>query len=194
MCSEVEGLEYNVEKYIEMFNKKVTPLLVCFSTEIRDKILVKTPEERKYFTQEEAKLVSGFPNKVTDQDTLEALMTPERKEITYWLTVGETPPFVKECEIDWDNLVEKYKEEEETNNNEIYQIENEKYLKALEALTDEDVDALEEEGALPSSISEIMTLGNDARLYFKKLPDKLPSTGGYVFDDISRTYLEKNDE
>ena len=67
-------------------------------------------------------------------------------------------------------------------------------MKALEALTDEDVDALEEEGALPSSISEIMTLGNDARLYFKKLPDKLPSTGGYVFDDISRTYLEKNDE
>ena len=194
MCSEVEGLEYNVEKYIEMFNKKVTPLLVCFSTEIRDKILVKTPEERKYFTQEEAKLVSGFPNKVTDQDTLEALMTPERKEITYWLAVGETPPFVKECEIDWETLVEKYKEEEESNNNEIYRIENEKYLKALEELTDEDVEALEEEGTLPSSISEIMTLGNDARLYFKKLPDKLPSTGGYVFDDISRTYLEKNGE
>ena len=90
--------------------------------------------------------------------------------------------------------MEKYKEEDELNNNEIYRIENEKYLKALEELTDEDVEALEEEGTLPSSISEIMTLGNDARLYFKKLPDKLPSTGGYVFDDISRTYLEKNGE
>ena len=194
LCSEYDGLEYNVEKYITQFNSRITPLLVCFSPEIRNEILITNPKDKRYFTEAQAALVSGFPNKVTDQDTLEALMTPERKEITYWLAVGETPPFVKECEIDWETLVEKYKEEEELNNNEIYRIENEKYLKALEELTDEDVEALEEEGTLPSSISEIMTLGNDARLYFKKLPDKLPSTGGYVFDDISRTYLEKNGE
>ena len=40
LCSEYEGLEYNVEKYIDQFNKRITPLLVCFHPDIRNKILV----------------------------------------------------------------------------------------------------------------------------------------------------------
>ena len=35
-----EGKEYNVSKYIDMFNKRITPLLVCFSKDIRSKILI----------------------------------------------------------------------------------------------------------------------------------------------------------
>lgn len=46
-----------------------------------------------------------------DQDTYEALMTPERKEIEFWEKIGEVPPFVKECNIDWDELVKKYHED-----------------------------------------------------------------------------------
>jgi hypothetical protein len=117
-------------------------------------------------------------------------MTPERKEIEFWISINETPPFVKECNIDWDKLVKDYMEEVEQENNEIYQSENSKYLKALDNLTNSDVEAFEEEGKLPSSISSIVTLGSDMRLYFKKLPDKTPSTGGYVFDDIMHDYLE----
>ena len=59
-----------------------------------------------FFTEEEAKLVSGYPNKPEDQDTFEALMTPEIKEIEFWVSINEVPPFVKECNIDWDKLVE----------------------------------------------------------------------------------------
>ena len=70
--------------------------------------------------------------------------------------------------------------------------------KTYHAVTDSsinasDIEAFEEEGKLPSSISSIVTLGSDMRLYFKKLPDKTPSTGGYVFDDISRAYVETNE-
>ena len=185
LCSDVEDLEYNVEKYIEQFNKRITPLLVCFSKDIRDNILVSTPVDRKYFTEEEAKLVSGEPMKEGDQDTFEALMTPEGKEIEFWLSIGERPPFVEECDIDWDELVAKHLKEKEDEENAVFKTENEKYLKALEELKRSDVDAFENEGKLPSSITSIMTLGSDMRLYFKSIPAKTPSTGGYVFDDIS---------
>ena len=184
LCSEVEGVEYNVEKYIDQFNKRITPLLVCFSPEIRNKILVANPSDRKYFTEDEAKLVCGYPNKETDQDTYEALMTPERKEIEFWTKIGEEPPFIKECGIDWETLVEEYKEEVKRENNELYQEENKKYLEALNKLTNDEVTAFWEEGVLPKPITAIMTMGSDLKLYFKKIPDKLPSTGGNIFDDI----------
>ena len=190
LCSDYEGLEYNVEKYIDQFNKRITPLLVCFHPDIRNKILITDPKDRKFFTEQESKLVSGYPNKPEDQDTFEALMTPERKEIEFWTSINEVPPFVKECNIDWDGLVADLKKTKEAENDYVYQLENKKYLDALNELTDADVNAFEEDGKLPSSISSIMTLGSDMRLYFKKMPDRTPSTGGYVFDDIMYSFLE----
>jgi hypothetical protein len=92
LCSDYEGMEYNVEKYIDQFNKRITPLLVCFHPDIRNKILVTNPKDKLFFTEEQSKLVSGYPNKEEDQDTFEALMTPERKEIEFWLKVNEVPP------------------------------------------------------------------------------------------------------
>jgi hypothetical protein len=190
LCSDYEGLEYNVEKYIDQFNKRITPLLVCFHPDIRNKILVTNPKDKMFFTEAQAQLVSGYPNKPEDQDTFEALMTPERKEIEFWTKIGEVPPFVKECNIDWDKLVADYKSEVEQENSEIFQIENKKYIEALNNLTDADIEAFEDEGKLPPSIASIVTLGSDMRLYFKKLPDKTPSTGGYAFDDIMYSFLE----
>lgn len=193
LCSDYEGLEYNVEKYINQFNKRITPLLVCFHPDIRGKILITNPKNRMFFTEAESALVSGYPNKDGDQDTYEALMTPERKEIEFWTKIGEVPPFIKECGIDWDKLVEEYKKQKAEEDTLIFRTENDKYLEALNNLTKADVEEFEEEGKLPTSITSIMTLGSDMRLYFKKLPDKQPSTGGYVFDDISYSFIETNE-
>ena len=194
LCSEYEGLEYNVEKYIDQFNNRIRPLLVCFHPDIRDKILVTNPKDKKYFTEEESKLVSGYPNKEGDQDTYEALMTPEKKEIEYWLKINELPPFVKECGIDWDALVEKYKKEKEEENNALFQEENQKYLNALEEITNDEVEEFEDEGKLPQVLETLVTLNSaDMRLYFKKIPNRTPSTGGYVFDDIQYNYAETVD-
>ena len=190
LCSDYEGMEYNVEKYIDQFNKRITPLLVCFHPDIRNKILVTNPKDKLFFTEEESKLVSGYPNKEGDQDTYEALMTPERKEIEFWLKINEVPPFVKECGIDWDDLVEKYKKEVETEQNELYNAENQKYIDALNELTNKEVEEFEEEGKLPTSLTSLVTVGSDMRFYFKKIPNKTPSTGGYIFDDISYNYIE----
>lgn len=191
LCSEYEGMEYNVDKYIDQFNKRITPLLVCFHPDIRNKILVTNPSDRKFFTESESALVSGYPNKPEDQDTYEALMTPERKEIAFWEKVQEVPPFVKECGIDWDKLVSQYRIELEEENTIIFQEENEKYLQALDELTNADIDEFETEGKIPSKITSIVTLGSDLRFYFKKLPEKTPSTGGYIFDDIQYQEIEK---
>jgi hypothetical protein len=194
LCSDYEGLEYNVEKYIDQFNKRITPLLVCFHPDIRNKILVNNPKDKLFFTEEQSKLVSGYPNKEEDQDTFEALMTPERKEIEFWVKINEVPPFVKECNIDWDDLVKKHLEEVEQEKNELYETENAKYLAALDTITNKDVEEFESEGKIPAVLSTIVTMGSDMRLYFKKIPNKTPSTGGFVFDDIAYDYIDRNEQ
>ena len=193
LCSDIDGFEYNSEKYISQFNSRIKPLLVCFSPDIRDSILITDPRNRNYFTEDQAKLVAGYPNKETDQDTYEALMTPEKKEIAFWEKIGEVPPFVKECGIDWDGLVKKYYEDKKAEEDIVFKEENEKYLNALNNLTDADYDALEEDGTIPKKILEICNLSSDMHFYFKKLPEMTPSTGGYIFDDISRDFIEKYD-
>ena len=194
LCSDIDGLEYNSEKYIEQFNNRIKPLLVCFSPEIRNRILISNPNERQYFTEEESVLVSGCPNKESDQDTYEALMTPEKKEIEYWVKINEEPPFVKECGINWERLVENYLEEKKKEDNEIFKEENEKYLNALNNLTDKDIEEFEEDGEIPHSLLSIVTLETDMRFRFKKLPTMTPSTGGFVFDDISHDFIDRNPE
>lgn len=199
LCSESEELgfgaiEYNVEKYIQQFNNRIKPLLVCFSTDIRSQILITNPSERKYFTEEQSKLVSGQPNKPEDQDTFEALMTPERKEIEFWDRINETPPFVKECGIDWDNLLKKYAEEKKKEEDALFIELNNKYLDALEKLTNKDVEAFYDDGVLPNSISSIMYVGEDARFYFKDIEGKAPSTGGYIFDDMVVTIRDVDED
>lgn len=185
LCSDIPDLEYNVEKYIEQFNKRITPLLVCFHPSIRDEILIKNPKDRKFWTKEESVLVSGYPMKPEDQDTYEALMKPERKEIEFWEKIGERPPFVDECNIPWEELVQEYHETIKREADELFQAENKKYLEALDNLTKEDIDAFEEDGSLPKSITDVVTLSpKDMKFYFIRIPDMTPTTGGYIFDDI----------
>ena len=106
-----EDFEYNTAKYIDMFNKRITPLLVCFKKEIRDKILITNPSDRRYFTEEESKLSSGEPNKPTDQDSYEKLMTMEDKEIKFWTKYNITPPFIEECGMGkWEDIVKDYED------------------------------------------------------------------------------------
>lgn len=189
-----DEIEYNVIKYIEQFNSRIKPLLVCFSPTIRSEILIKNPSERKFFTEEECNLVSGFPNRETDQDTYEQLMTPERKEIEYWVSIGEEPPFAKECGMDWEKMVSEYYRIKEEENTLIFQEENEKYLKALSELTQEDVDLFDEEGIIPKSIDDVVSLDSTMHFKFKLLPTMSPSTGGNIFDDLSSETISMFDK
>lgn len=89
------NVNYNITKYIDAFNKRIEPLLVCFSSEIRDKILINEPEERTYFTEKQMELVSGIPNNPEDQDDLERdVMSMEQSEIEFWERIEVDPNYM----------------------------------------------------------------------------------------------------
>ena len=162
-----EDFEYNVDKYIEMFNKRIRPLLVVFDRNIRtyvnekgkevDNILITNPKDRKTFTEEETKLVSGQPFNETDQDTYEQLMTMEDKEIRFWLSIGKVPTYIEYIDgMDWEKIKEEYlSRQEETKQDGIKQ-EIEQYNKIIENLTQNDVTELVEDGILPEKLLSII--------------------------------------
>lgn len=154
-----EDLLYNTAKYVEMFNKRITPLLVCFSRDIRSDILVSNPKDRKYFTEEQCKLVSGEPNKTTDQDTYEQLMTMEDKEIRFWTHYNMIPPFVEECGMGkWEDIVKDYNERMEKERQLGIDKEKEAVIKIISELSSTDVKKFIEEGKIPPLLLKIADL------------------------------------
>ena len=195
-CEEygIEPIEYNVEKYIDQFNNRIKPLLVVFSKDIRNDIIITNPKDRKYFTEEQSKLVSGQPFEEGDEDDYDVLMTPEKKEMEFWTKIGKKPPFTDDIGQDWDKLVKDYNDEKKNEDNALFQEENKKYLEALDKLSETDIKIFEETGSLPSFLTDIVTVSSDLHFRFKKIPDKTPSTGGYIFDDIKIDFNDSHFE
>lgn len=86
--------EYNVPRYLAAFNKRIEPLLVVFSTEIRDEILIEDPKDRPFFTKSQTELVRGYPRREGDQDTLEEVLTLSDTEVTFWNNVNIDPYYM----------------------------------------------------------------------------------------------------
>jgi hypothetical protein len=120
--SELYTDEYNVARYLDAFNKKIRPLLVCFNLEVRNNVILdivkikdKTTKkvteklkDRTVFTIAECELVSGISNKAGDQDSYEDLMRMEDKEIKFWMKVNKLPNNMTQEE--WDSLQVDYVE------------------------------------------------------------------------------------
>jgi hypothetical protein len=87
---------YNVARYIEAFNKRIKPLLVCFHPDIREDILITTPENRQYFTSSQLELTSGMPYSEGDQDKLEELLQITEQEMTFWNNMNLSPTYMFE--------------------------------------------------------------------------------------------------
>ena len=152
-----DDFEYNVAKYIAQFNSRISPLLVCFKPEIRNRIIITNPSDRPYFTDEESELCAGMPNKPGDQDTYEQLMTMEDKEIRFWMAHPEWEiPYLKECGMDWEEIKSNYIARMEREKELGITTVREQYEKSLSKLTDEEFEAFEEEGKLPASISKLV--------------------------------------
>jgi DNA polymerase elongation subunit (family B) len=86
--------DYNVQRYLSNFNKRIEPLLVVFNPEIRDDILIENPEDRQYFTKTQCQLASGFPLKEDGQDKYEEVMTLSDSEVLFWNRVKRDPFFM----------------------------------------------------------------------------------------------------
>lgn len=164
-----EGQEYNVPKYIEQFNKRITPLLVCFKPEIRNRILITNPDNKPYFTADECELCGGYPNKSSDQDTLEQLMTMDDKEIKFWENHPQwNVPFLKECGMDWNEILSDYhtrmEREKELGINKVREL----FENTLAEMSSEDFDKFSE-GEIPKKLVGVIELD--------------PSTGDFVSKD-----------
>ena len=89
--------DYNVPRYINIFNKRVEPLLVCFKLDIRDSILVKKPEDRQYFTRKQCELINGIGRSEGDQDSLEEVLDLSNEEKIFWKdTMGKSEDYFLE--------------------------------------------------------------------------------------------------
>jgi len=167
-----DEFEYNVAKYINTFNSRIRPQLVCFNRNIRNRmvqnkkgewveennILITDPKDRKYFTVEEAKEVSGQPYKETDQDTYDQLMTMEDKEIRFWISVNKEPVYWRECGMDWDAIKKEYLDRMEMLKKEGIREEAELFQKLVSKVTYKDVTDLIEESTIPEQFLEFCDL------------------------------------
>lgn len=192
-CS--DDLEYNKEKYIEMFNKRIKPLLVCFNKNIRyrinekgkveNNILITNPKDRKEFTKVESKLVSGQPYEITDQDTYEQLMTIEDKEIAFWLSINKEPPYTKECGMDWEVIKQDYLDRQNELNKEGIKEEKKLYDDIIRKVTQEDVNKLLDDGTLPDKLLSFIDENiNNGNFISKKYKVKI----GNIFDIIDKDF------
>ena len=86
--------EYNVPRYLAAFNKRIEPLLVVYSPEIREDILIEDPKDQPIFTKSQTELVRGYPMKEFHQDTLEDVLTLSDTEISFWQSVGIDPYYM----------------------------------------------------------------------------------------------------
>lgn len=170
--------DYNVPKYIDKLNKRIKPLLVCFSPEIRDNILIgvkkdkKTKayvlEERREFTKKECELVSGYPFKEKDQDDYyEDLMKMEDKEIDFWINkIQKTPNNINEDE--WERLKKEYAERLE----EQYKEEIKRFDELVGELELDELETIRANGGLPHRLSGTFKL-IDGDIYSSELNRKV---------------------
>ena len=86
--------EYNVPRYLAAFNKRIEPLLVVYSPDIREDILIEDPKDQPIFTKSQTELVRGYPMKEFHQDTLDDVLTLSDTEISFWQSVGIDPYYM----------------------------------------------------------------------------------------------------
>ena len=189
---------YNIPKYIDQFNKRISGLLTCFHPDIRNKMLITDPKDINYFDKNETQLVSSMPKKEIDQDSLEELFTMEDKEIKFWMSVpdvvdnlpGKCPPFLDTPELnevmgDWETIKTEYTKRQEILKQEGIKNEVELYQKILSS------DVVGEK-TIAEKLLEHFDLRNGG-FYSKTYDVKIGSLSD-VLEESDKYHLENEDE
>jgi hypothetical protein len=131
-------------------------------------------------------LCNGDPNKPSDQDTYDALMTMEDKEIQFWLAHPEFEiPFIDECNMNWNDIKTNYEnrieKEKELGIDNVRKIYND----VLNELTEEDISKIENEGILPSKLEKIIDIDpTNGNFVSKEYPDIIIGTINDLIDSV----------
>lgn len=167
--STMEGVEYNIVKYIEQFNNRVKALFVVFKKDFREgvdkngntilnKLIISDPKDRPYLNEEDCVLCSNEPFNEIDQDYYEDVMIPEDKEISFWLRVNKRPPYIDECGLDWEEICRDYEERLVKYNEEFRLNVVNTFVETFLKLTKEDKDDITLGGIMPQKLSKEYTI------------------------------------
>lgn len=97
--------EYNVDKYVDSFNKRVKTILEGFKPEVRKQILIKNPAKREYLDSKELELQNFVA------DSYEESLVLEEKELEFWNRTGYDPTVVwKGFKLPAENALKELKE------------------------------------------------------------------------------------
>lgn len=188
--------EYNVNKYLDAFNKRISSLLVVFNPDIRDTILLTTKkdkktkieilQERNYFTKAQCVFVSGKPLKPEHQDDYVLdLMTMEDKEIKFWINVDKIPNNIDLQE--WENIKIDYLEKLRIAKENGIINETKKLDDIIKRLEIKDLSNITNHGVLPISLLSIADLNEENKLISRKWEVELAS-----FDDMFKYENDAN--
>jgi DNA polymerase elongation subunit (family B) len=98
--------DYNITRAITTFNKRIEPLLVVFKDEIRNDLLVLSPDKRGLFTKSQCELINGHPFENGDQDSIEDLLTLSDDELKFWGRVDMNPDYMYDlAEEGWEEKI-----------------------------------------------------------------------------------------
>jgi DNA polymerase elongation subunit (family B) len=98
--------DYNIARAITTFNKRIEPLLVVFKDEIRNDLLVLSPDKRGLFTKSQCELINGHPFENGDQDSIEDLLILSDDELKFWGRVDMNPDYMYElAEEGWEEKI-----------------------------------------------------------------------------------------
>ena len=169
--------DYNVAKYLEALNSRITSLLVCFHPDIRDRILIKVEKDKKtkllklqqrsVFTESECELVSGMPIEPEDQDDYEKdLMIMEDREIKFWLSVDKLPNFISEDE--WFEITKDYLERMVIAKIEGIEHEKRELIDLFKRMEIKDYKRISNYGKFPIQIDNLIDLDKDNNLVSRK--------------------------
>ena len=106
--------EYNVARYVNNFNKRVSALLTVFSEKVRNTLIKEKPMDREHYSDSEIELVNF------DRDSIEDFFYLEEKEVKFWNRTGLRP----------DDIFTEYKCDYELKSQEYY----DKYFEIKEKL------------------------------------------------------------
>jgi len=169
---------YNIAKYLDAFNKKVKPMLICFHPDIRSKILRKVVKDKKikglntlsirpYFSEQQTKLVSGMPDKGKQQDDLELdLYRMEDSEIRFWMNVNKLPNNITQEE--WDVVVNEYQERKSKERSDNIKLEIETIDLILRKLSLSELTRVTQTGSLPLEILVIAEVNDETGMLISR--------------------------
>jgi hypothetical protein len=124
------------------FNKRIEPLLVVYSPDIRKDILIEDPKDQPIFTKSQTELGRGFPMKEKDQDNLDEVLTLSDMEISFWQSVGIDPYYMY-----IDNTIDLVDENRVSNNRKLM-LDN----KNKTTIDNDDIYEFDEDGDLMSLV------------------------------------------